>query len=52
MCPLDCGSLQRTPMVNALILAWGIALVACAIALMDWYARRKDRHSGQQPRCR
>jgi hypothetical protein len=32
-------------MINALILAGGIALIVSIVALLDWLARRKDRQS-------
>jgi hypothetical protein len=31
--------------INALLLFSGMALIGFAVALLDWYGRRKDRRS-------
>lgn len=35
-------------MVNALLLFWGITLVAAIVVLLDWLGRRKDRQRKMQ----
>lgn len=32
-------------MTNALIFAGGVLLIVSVVVLLDWLARRKDRHS-------
>jgi hypothetical protein len=36
-------------MTGVLVLFWGIAVVFAVIVLLDWLARRKDRHSQNHP---
>ena len=38
-------------MANALLMVWGIILVGCIIALLDWLGRRKDRQSKHPPQA-
>ena len=35
-------------MTTGLFMLSVIALIALAVALLDWFARRKDRHSEQR----
>ena len=37
------------PMINALLIPYGILLVVSIVLLLDWYGRRKERRSKQRP---
>jgi hypothetical protein len=38
---------EIAPMVNALIMIYGIIVITGIVILLDWLGRRKDRHSKQ-----
>jgi len=38
------------PMVNGLIMVWGIILGVSIILGFDWYGRRKERQSKHPPK--
>ena len=37
------------PMLNALVIPYGILLVVSIFLLLDWYGRRRERRSNQRP---
>jgi hypothetical protein len=39
---------MNDPYVMTLIMAWGIALPAAILALVDWWIRRKEEQSKNQ----